>query len=371
MRNTSWIAAILAATCLPASGICADAASETAFVPAKTISRPELKYPEKGEIEALVYVRLIVDTEGMPREVTVVEDRGFHNELFREHAKTFVEGMRFSPATRDGVPVQYGPVIQPVNYGWTPANGEKGIRQEFRNELKKVEKFLKNNDNAGAHFHAEWMLREKTVLQYEYAVLKAQLAQTHDAVGNVDEALAAAREATSRKSVASTEFKLRRPIIRVDEASYQLPKKLILYLLDLRMRLHARRGEAMEAIKTFQEIADLERKMQPDDPRAILAEKLIALLESGKPLAFPATVREEYWSHDLFHRSYTVTNVQGKLGDMHLHCRGHFLESVFTPDTVWSVPDGWDACVVEFYGDKGATFQLVELPAGTSLTPAR
>lgn len=378
MRKASWVAFACTVSLFPVAGWVAETAGEEApvvnaeapasgGVPVTTfpavISRPELDRPDESR-EARVYVRLMVSAEGIPTEIAVLEDRGYHTEPFRKVALKFVEGMRFKPATRDGVPVAYGPLVQPVNFGFGLPREQQGVTPEFRRELNKVAKFMKDGDYAGAHFHAEWMLREKVKLGYEFAVLQAQLAQTLANVGRFDEALAAAAAATSRNSSESAGFKIGEPPPRNDPARYLLPRDLTLYLLELRMRLEARRGAVLTALKTYNELAGLE-KLKADDPRAVFAEQLVAILQSGKALLFNGEVmaNREYWSHDLFHPRFTTRNVEGKLGVIHLHCRGQFAQHEYEPGMVWSVPPDWEGCVVEFYGEPGAKLELVEMPA--------
>jgi len=374
MRTACVIAFALVATWLPAAGFCGDTDtdSDPGYVPATVTHVPTLSYPTNQMIEALVYVRFLVNEEGVPVEIEVQQDRGFHNEKFREAARKYVEEMRFSPATRDGIPVPWGPVVQPLNFSQPMLAGQVGVRDEFRYELSKVEKLLKNQDFAGANFHAEWMLREKTTLRYEFYVLKAQLAQTNFLAGNYDEALAAAVEASRRRQAPPTLTmeNLRQPVPDNDESKYLLPKETVVYLLGLRMQLFAQRGEVTAAIESYNELAGLDRKLKPDDPRAQFAAKLVTLLESGRPLAFNAKMQQKYWPHELFYPRYLVRNLTGQLHETHLHCIGNSRESEYVPDTVWSVPDGWKHCVVEFYGDAGSTFELVELPADTSPAPA-
>lgn len=333
------------------------------FSPPSIARRPALIVPDLSR-EALVYVRFLVSAEGRPVEMEVDLERGFHSPPFRQAALDYVRGMRFKPATRNGVPEIYGPVTQPFRFGIGLPKDEQGVTPEFRRELGKVQAFLKDEDYAGAQFHAEWMLSEKVKLGYEFAVLKAQLAQTLASVGRLDEALAAAKAATSRSTSESAGYRVGEPPARNDASNYLLPKQVVVPLLDLRMRLHAGRGELLAALKTYNELAGLE-PLPADHPLSVLSGQLVGLLQSGRPLGFPGEVpaKAQFWSHELFHRRFTTTDVKGSLGMVHLHCRGGFLEFPYEADTSWNVPEGWDKCVVEFYGEPGATLQLVELPA--------
>jgi hypothetical protein len=326
-------------------------------------SKRNLEFPlgELGVRDALVYIRFMVSAEGKPTQIELLRDRGFYNDAFIKEAMIFVRALRFNPATKDGVPVEYGPLTQSIQFSGRPPE-QQGVTQEFRNEFDKVEALLRKGDVAGANHHAEWMLREKVQLKYEFAVLQAQLARTHAAAGNEREALAAVKQATSRITDDTPGFKLRAPIPANDASKYLLPRDFLVSLLELRMNLQVRNGDLMAALKTYNEMAGL-TTIKAEDKPAVLAEKLTALLESGQSMAFPAEVTGEFWSHELFHPRFTVRKVKGQLGVIHLHCRGEFTTRDYEPDTAWSVPDGWEGCVVEFYGDRGSTFELIELGA--------
>lgn len=329
---------------------------------ASVISRPQLTAPEDEFREALVYVRFMVSPEGVPVEVAVEDDRGFHSEPFRKAALKYVRGMRFTPATVDGVPTLYGPLTQAIRFGLGLEKKEQGVTIEFRRELDKVASLMKKRDYAGAHFHAEWMLREKVTLGYEYAVLQAQLAQTLAADGRIEEALRAARGATSRSGSGAARYKVGEPPPRNNPDSYLLPKELVVYLLELRMRLHAQQGDLLDALNTYNELAGLDA-IKEGDSRKALVDKLVALLQNGDALLFNGKVTGEFWSHDLYHPQFTTQNVKGNLDKVHLHCRGGFKEFDYVPGETWNLPAGFEDCTVEFYGEPGATLELVEMPA--------
>lgn len=327
------------------------------------ISRPSITSPSSSR-EAMVYVQFLVSTEGIPTEVKVLQDRGFHTDIFRNAAMKYVRGMRFKPATRDGVPVVYGPLTQSIRFGLDLAREEQGVTPEFRRELDAVVKFMKDGDYAGAQFHAEWMLREKVKLGYEFAVLQAQLAQTLANVERYDEALAATWAATSRTSSDSAGFRIGDPPPPNDIEKYLLPKDLVVYLLELRMRLLAKQGDVLRALKTYNELAGLE-ELKADDPRTALANKLVEILQSNDALLFKGQVKanQEFWSHELFRPRFSTRNVSGKLSIVHLHCRGEFAQFEFEADKIWTLPSGWEGCIVELYGEPGATLEFVELPS--------
>ncbi len=135
-----------------------------------------------------------------------------------------------------------------------------------------------------------------------------------------------------------------------------------MYLLELRMRLHAQHGDLLEALNTYNELAGLDT-IADGDPRKALVDQLVALLQSGSALVFNGKVTGEFWSHDLYHPQFTTQNVKGNLDKVHLHCRGGFKEFDYVPGETWDLPAGFEDCTVEFYGEPGATLELVEMPA--------
>jgi hypothetical protein len=327
------------------------------------VSRQEIVRPAELR-EAIVYVRFMVSEAGIPTEVAVQEDRGFHTEPFRQAALNGVRGMRFRPALRNGVPVVSGPLFQPITFGLGHSGEEQAVTPEFSRELGRVEKLLKEGDYAGAHLHARWMLREKVTLRHEFGILHAQLAQTLATAGRYDEALAAAQSATIHTSLEAVGFRVGEPPPPNDASKYLLPKELIVHLLDLRMRLLAQRGDVLGALKTYNELAGLET-LKLGDARTALSEKLIALLQSGKALLYNGEVKvnQEPWSHELYHPRFTTKNVQGRLDHIELRCRGQNAEYTYEADTLWTVPPGWERCVVKFHGETGTKLELIELPA--------
>lgn len=311
--------------------------------------------------EALIYVRFMVSEKGEPTEVEVLKDRGFYDKEHEKRSLKYVKDMRFAPATSNGVPTVFGPLVQRINFSFQLKKEEQGVTPEFRAELEKVDNLIKEKDYAGAHFHAQWMLRELVKYNYEYAVLQAQLAQTLALEGRVDEALQAVWGATSRSGTEYTGFKLGEAPAPNSASNYLLPQPVVVYLLEVRMRLLAQKGEMLRALQTYNELLGLE-KIGDDDPRAILARDLAGILERNAPLAFDGEVVNQYWSHDLHHPRFTVTQVEGSLSKVHLHCQREFKEFAFAPDQMWTLPSDWERCTVEFYGEPGTKIKFVEVP---------
>lgn len=361
---------IAALLLLPAAGQGAESTSASAPITSiAIISRPTTNYPPDEDREALVYIQFVVGPDGKPTDIALMEDRGFYTPVFAEEALRVVRGTRFRPATQNGVPVASRPMVQPVNFSFAMDREEQGITPAFLTELNKIAKFAESGDIPGAHQHAESMLREKVRFGFEFAVLHAQLARTHAAVGNIDDALRSAERATSRTSMQSQPFAVRGPPPPNNPASYLLPKEMVTALIELRMRLAARRGSAKAALVAYYELAGL-TELKADNPLVQMANRIISLMESGTPLGIEGAVGQESWRHDLFHDAFTIQDMKGRIAGITLWCGdGKHRPLTGTTGQLWRTPEGAAACSVEVTGDPGTSFQLVEMP-GSSVPAA-
>ena len=78
----------------------------------------------------------------------------------------------------------------------------------------------------------------------------------------------------------------------------------------------------------------------------------------------------DYWVHDLMRRSFSMTNVSGRVDGVDVRCKqGTRRYETYPKDAVWQVPESWGECGVYIKGERGATFTFQEHPAGTPATP--
>lgn len=278
------------------------------------LSRPDYHNFGFGE-DCYFVLRLTVSTTGSVTEVEVFE-RGFASKEFIDSAIRYVKGYRFKPGTRDGVPeVQY--LLQPFTFstGTHPAIGPRFVR-----ESRKVAELIESGDLAGGNFHAEWMLSEVVRTRYEQLVLQGTLAQTHARIGNYGRAIEALRSAT-RRTKPAPEFVLHGKTPRNSAENYYLSdRNYIADLLELKLRLAARLGFALEGLKAFRELDGLV-KIKPDDPRAQIAARLAADLDGQADLVGNVKLSESGgWRHELHRRSFTLDQVEGVVTEIMLSC---------------------------------------------------
>lgn len=338
-------------------------ATTPVYKSATVLSVPNVGWPAGNtNREALVYLRIVISTEGKVSDVELVEDRGFYNDDFVRAARSLAKSYRFRPATRDGKPVPQT-VVLPIAYTRGGDDGKKwatGVTDEFRVEAQKVDNLFKKGDYAGADFHAQWMLKEKVRYGYEFAVLNSMLAQTHASIGDDYPALELAERATQRTTPTIGKFALHQPVPPNNAANYLLPENVVVLLLELRMRIAARNGLLKRALEAYYELAGLV-DMTPDDPRVTTAAQLTAQLESAEPLAVRGRIEEGGWIYELNRRHFTLEEVKGSVDTLTLTCNGKHQELSYVPAGDWTVPADWEDCQIRVRGEAGTMFSLIEL----------
>jgi hypothetical protein len=318
------------------------------------LSRPVMGSFGVGE-DCYFVLRLKVSTSGTVVDVQVF-DRGFASRQFIDSAIRYVKAYRFKPGTRDGVPVeQY--MLQPFTFstGSHPAIGPQFVR-----ESRKVAELIESGDLAGGNFHAEWMLSEVVRTRYESLALQGTLAQTHARIGNYSRAIEALRVATRRAKPAPA-FVLHGKAPRNNPGNYVLSDRdYIADLLELKLRLAAQLGLALEGLMAFRELEGLV-KIKPDDPRAQIAARLAAKLEGDSDLVGIVKLNEEGgWRHRLFRRSFTLDQVQGAVKEIDVDCAEESRLLEYGTGLDWTVPTGWTDCSISIIGDPGTSLSIVE-----------
>ncbi len=345
---------------LLAVSACALATSSLAAEPQRTgpqlIGKYNIKYPVSelaNHREALVNLRIRIGADGNIIEADVGPG-GFHNPSFVDAALKGIHGAKYKPATEGGVATETTAIL-PISFS---IEGSHGITPAFRAELNKVDAFLKARDFAGAHFHAEWMLAEKTSLLYEFAALNAQLAQTHAAIGNVHRALRAAQTATAAKG-GMQDATFGRPARR-NPSKYMLPEPIIVDLLKLRTRLAASQGLLADAWIAYIELISL-TPLPPESPYAKLGASIEKDLRSDRTLVGKISISESrHWFHVPFRRSFSIGALNGEIKEIVLDCVGKRRTLDYKADATWTIPAKWEKCSLQFEAEPDTEFEILE-----------
>jgi TonB family protein len=322
-------------------------------------------YPEaalREKLEGLVFVRFDLDAQGRPYNL-VVEDEGFQVEVFGPAALRVVKSYRFEPATKDGVPVE-SQTRMPVRFG---LRLEPGITREFRAEVNKVVDLLDAKDYAGAHVHAQWMLSEKARLNYEYAVLKATLANTLARTGEIHAALEAVRSVTKPTTTQIEQFSVGGSVPIVTAKDFLLPLEMTGQLLELQFVLAASQGLDGEAAMAYAYLQGL-GLVTESSPATLEFRKVRARLESAPRLEGTVRVgQSEIWRQQLVFGHFALRGVEGgEIRRLVVDCgvggtlSASYSDSKQIPETVYTVPQGGTLCTLDIFAPPGTTMRVVE-----------
>jgi hypothetical protein len=205
------------------------------------------------------------------------------------------------------------------------------------------------------------MLSGTVKLNYEYALLQAQLAQAYAAMGRLADASRKVSRATQRTAGRPDFLKLLDSVPFNDPSDYLLEKDLIVPLLDMRMQLLAAQGLALEAMQSYYEMAGLGRL--PEGHRAIaLAGRLTAQIRGPGELRGRVQMDGSSWKQYLSRRRFTLDGIQGEVRGLTLRCSNGSKVLEYRPGGEWMVPEGWAPCAVSVDAEPGARFEFVELP---------
>lgn len=319
-----------------------------------------VSWPGDLDREAFVVLEYDVLANGTVANVRLVDD-GFHEERFVEAAIAAVRKAKWQPRRVNGEAVDSPGMRQ--SFRFSLPDVQKGITYWFRAEAKKVEELLQKGDYAGGEFHAQWMLSEKVVLNYEYAVLEAQLGQTYVGLGRLQEASNKLGRATARSGSRPAFLEVLDSPPPNNPSNYLFEKDILLPFLELRMRVLAAQGLMLEALHVYYEMAGLET-IPPDDARAVIAAQLTSQIRGSGSLRGKIEIgKSAFWRQYLSRRKFTLEKVRdGRIEELSLNCSGGSMPLEYVPGEVWTVPEGWGPCTAEISAETGTGFEFVEYP---------
>lgn len=351
--------AILVLACAAVQGAEPEADRKPTIEPPR---RLQLNVEWPGEInrEAYVIVEFDILANGTAANIQVV-DGGFHEKRFVDAVMAALKRSKWEPRRINGVAVDSPSIRQGFTFRRSKTS-EPLITREFQREARKVEELIRKRDFAGGEFHANWMLAEKVKLNYEYALLQAQLAQTYAGLGRIGDAVRKVAIATARSDRPEFLQVLDVPPPN-SPANYLLEKKAIVQLLDMRMRLLAAQGISLEALQTYYELVGL-KPLAADDPLVVMAERLTAQIRGGGILRARIEIGPERgWRQYLSRRKFVLEKVRGgSIRSLSLSCEADSRVVDYVPGEEWSVPENWGLCRASVGADPGTTFDFVELP---------
>jgi hypothetical protein len=136
---------------------------------------------------------------------------------------------------------------------------------------------------------------------------------------------------------------------------------------------YARSGDFSSALATFDRLRDAKTAQSSDSYERVIETLAPSYARIKEIVASEAVIRQnghvgefDYWVHDLLRRSFSVTDVNGRLDELDVRCK--LATKRYSPvpsDSTWTVPESWGECGVYIKGEPGTTFVFSELPASS------
>lgn len=356
---SSLVYAVVALVTARAAAQEAPSVSAETYVKATPVERSAPNYPSEAlqaHEEGWVMLSFVISPTGGIEEPMVEDSSGV--ESLERAALRAVRKWRFSPAMRNGVPVEQSMTKTRIVFQ-LEGGGPPGASASFVRKYRKIADLIDKKDLAAVPpLLDEIEVGGRTNLYEDawfwwlkYVYLDAT--KSTDTDGMVDA--------------------LRRAIGY--EEDYLRPDQFVAAAGQL-YALQVHSGDLSSARNTFARLRDskvarqskhYESTIEALSPSYMQIEQLI----SGNTLLVTnAKIHEhDYWVHDLLRRSFSMDKIVGHVDVVDVRCaRGTKRYDSFPTDGVWYVPESWGKCGVYIKGEPGTTFVFDEYPAGTPAT---
>jgi hypothetical protein len=285
---------------------------------------------------------------------------------FEDAALAAVERWKYAPATQDGIPVEQAMTKTVLTFQLASGPGPAGPSREFARNYQRLVELIDGEDFSAAAALLAEMETDGGLNRFETAwfwwAKYVYLSRTNPTD------VAEARRTLERA-------------VGFDEQYLSVPQ--FVAALERLVVLQARALDLVPAMATFERLRDTvaelerlaqERAMPP--PTTYLQsvanlqssyDEMRKLADSSQGLTMNGSVGEfDYWVHDLLRRSFSVSDIKGRLDGLDIRCeRGTRRYDTVSIDTIWHVPDKWGTCGVYLKGNPGTTFAFREYPRST------
>ena len=308
------------------------------FERAEPILKENPRYPgakfKKREIGWTI-VNYMVDPSGNTYDITVRTSSG--DESFDKASIKAAEKYKYKPARVNGEPVDSSAATKIT---FDISGGEDAVTYNFRSYLMGFLKSLSKDDQEGSESRLKKMRRVRAVSHYQLEALAFAEAQYQDKWGSKERAL--------------TEYK-RTKWQKFLPDSWRRVIDLNIYSLQFELR------KFVAARKTF---LNLDEAVGEEDKVDLLRfeQEINRLEKSGKPFRVPGEINSyNEWWHSPLRPIFSFTNIEGRLGEVRLHCDAKYVGFGFIePKKHYRIDPSHGSCSIKISGTQGTTFDLIE-----------
>lgn len=305
-------------------------------------------YPAKERqrwTEGWVDLRFTVTVDGKVQDIVIANQMGRGD--FGPHTVTWLSECQFSPALRNGKPVQALNVFQRVFF--MIDKNSQGASPELARRLRAVDDLLQQGQPEKAMTDLAEINKDSTYL-YEMVNIMARRAQAMALMNKPDIALLYLRQLRSSEN--------------------DLPPREQAWLRRLALRLALAQGLYLEAKEIAGRIRDLGDR-DGDEPMTRSLAALAALAESPNAISVtgrvPAECQPEIcsserpgWRYRPVRRTISLDNVQGELDSVEAQCDSRTFRAKAVAGVTWTIPASWGDCTIEVSGQPGSKFTLID-----------
>ncbi|MGB0986223.1 MAG: energy transducer TonB [Pseudoalteromonas spongiae] len=310
------------------------------IVNAEAIERVPPKYPinaARNGKEGWVQLSFVVEPDGSTSNI-IVEDSS--NEAFEKYALRSIKKWKYSPATKDGKPIQQ--CRNQVQLDFKLSNTPKGASKWFFRQYRLANRYLEENKLEDAKEIAKKIEEKGRWNAYEdmyYAILNSLIAEQskdNEAELNAIKSVLGYRELQKEEQYSA--FATR---------AFSLAVELQLY------------GDAKSIFENLQ-------THYSDNPNVAKLipyyDQITAYLASDKPLVIDAEIgKRDFWSYQLERSAFIIDNVVGNLTNLEVRCDNHHSQFLVESGNKWQIPESWGSCSVYVFGDTNAKFTLADV----------
>lgn len=331
--------------------------AHSAFTPARNLdpSNASIRLDSSFQSDAWLVYTYAIDTAGRVVDTTIQSSNGVlevEQEVLRQ-----VNAMRFSPAQRDGNPVQMP--AGPVTFTW--------ILDKPR-ELSP--RFLDIYQKAWAHY-----------AEGDYDTASGLALQLRDYPGrNALEEVKArilAASLANRKQDQAAELRQLGRVVNFQELALnnnfknlyvpadqylKILNRILVLQLDRRMLADA--GQTLESIQALGPGSDIAREAADSYGRTELA------LQAVEDVAVDGELVSSYrggpgnWKLGLSRQHFALGDISGRVDAVFLVCANAEQQLRYPTTKPWSIPAGWGECLVEITGEAGTRVVLHQYASG-------
>jgi hypothetical protein len=316
------------------------------------VPQPVFVYPGERNREALVYVRIKVNSKGIVDEANAVTG-GFHEPRFLEAAEILAKRYKFMPFdARDGL--SFREVVVPLSYRLTSDSPHK-VTRTFKDSLKSFEGKLASKDFSAAEAALDQMLIKDVTLVYEYRLLEFARAGFFAATGRTHEALEILRTFSVRS------FRPEDPKKRYADNQLVLSRSTMIELFRLRSSLAGSLGFHAESLLSLLEIIALS---PPGKTAAeeVEANQLRQLLKSSEALVTVGRFdRFGNFSHDFTRNAFKLDGFDTvAISRLSVYCDPKSATLDMASNVIWRADQSLLGCRLFGDGAPGTQLRITE-----------